>query len=219
MPPSVIAAGDWRADRRRRGGRPALPRHRELRLRLRREPDRERGAARARQPRLRVRGASSARRLEAGALRRSTSTASASSFAATRWWSPTTRRTGAGCTPRPERSSTTACSMSSGASERLEATVPVHGAAARSSRGRTCEPDEVHVRRAREVEISADRPFTVYADGDPLADLPTTVTLLPRALRVLAPPHDIAESSRVRSARWIRRSRPRPVRLNLICMR
>jgi diacylglycerol kinase family enzyme len=47
---------------------------------------------------------------------------------------------------------------------------------------------EVTVLRAREVEIAADRPFEVYADGDPLTDLPTTVRLLPRALRVLAPP-------------------------------
>jgi YegS/Rv2252/BmrU family lipid kinase len=46
---------------------------------------------------------------------------------------------------------------------------------------------EVTVVRAREVEISADRPFAIYADGDPLADLPARVRLLPRALRVLAP--------------------------------
>lgn len=44
--------------------------------------------------------------------------------------------------------------------------------------------------RAREVEISADRPFALYADGDPLTDLPATVRLIPRALRVLAPPTD-----------------------------
>lgn len=47
---------------------------------------------------------------------------------------------------------------------------------------------EVTVLHAREVEIAADRPFVVYADGDPLAELPTTVTILPRSLRVLAPP-------------------------------
>ena len=47
--------------------------------------------------------------------------------------------------------------------------------------------DEVTARRAREVEIAADRPFTVYADGDPLVDIPARVTILPRALRVLAP--------------------------------
>jgi YegS/Rv2252/BmrU family lipid kinase len=46
---------------------------------------------------------------------------------------------------------------------------------------------EVIVRQAREVQIDADRPFAVYADGDHLADLPVTVRLLPRALRVIAP--------------------------------
>jgi diacylglycerol kinase family enzyme len=46
---------------------------------------------------------------------------------------------------------------------------------------------EFRVRRAREVRISADRPFTVYADGDPVAELPVTVRVLPAAARVLAP--------------------------------
>jgi YegS/Rv2252/BmrU family lipid kinase len=47
--------------------------------------------------------------------------------------------------------------------------------------------DEVEVARAEVVRIEADRPFAVYADGDHLADLPATVRLLPRALRVIAP--------------------------------
>jgi YegS/Rv2252/BmrU family lipid kinase len=47
---------------------------------------------------------------------------------------------------------------------------------------------EVVVRRARGVEIRADRPFAVYADGDHVTDLPATVRLLPRALTVIAPP-------------------------------
>ena len=46
---------------------------------------------------------------------------------------------------------------------------------------------EIGVRRAAEVRIEADRPFAVYADGDHLADLPATITLLPRALRVVVP--------------------------------
>ena len=46
----------------------------------------------------------------------------------------------------------------------------------------------VTVLRAREVEIAADRPFAVYADGDYLADLPAHMRLLPRAVRLLAPP-------------------------------
>ena len=46
---------------------------------------------------------------------------------------------------------------------------------------------EVTVSRAAEVRIEADRDFAVYADGDHLANLPATVRLLPRALRVIAP--------------------------------
>jgi YegS/Rv2252/BmrU family lipid kinase len=37
------------------------------------------------------------------------------------------------------------------------------------------------------VEVSADRPFALYADGDPLADLPATVRVRERALRVVVP--------------------------------
>jgi YegS/Rv2252/BmrU family lipid kinase len=46
---------------------------------------------------------------------------------------------------------------------------------------------EVSVRRAATVVVEADRPFAVYADGDHLTDLPATVTVLPRALRVIVP--------------------------------
>ena len=44
---------------------------------------------------------------------------------------------------------------------------------------------EIH--RGREVVFRADRPFTAYADGDPIADLPATVRIVPGALRVIAP--------------------------------
>jgi len=37
------------------------------------------------------------------------------------------------------------------------------------------------------VELSADRPFTVYADGDPIAELPVTIGVSKQALRVIAP--------------------------------
>jgi diacylglycerol kinase family enzyme len=37
------------------------------------------------------------------------------------------------------------------------------------------------------VAISADRPFTMYADGDPIGDLPVTVRALPRAVKVMVP--------------------------------
>ena len=45
----------------------------------------------------------------------------------------------------------------------------------------------VRVRPARAVELAADRPFRVFADGDPVAALPCTVTVRPGALRVLLP--------------------------------
>ena len=45
----------------------------------------------------------------------------------------------------------------------------------------------VHVMRAREVRVSSDRPFELYADGDPVGELPVTVRMRPGALTVLAP--------------------------------
>jgi YegS/Rv2252/BmrU family lipid kinase len=45
----------------------------------------------------------------------------------------------------------------------------------------------VDVRTAREVRLSADRPFRVFADGDPVGALPCTVSVRPGAVRVLLP--------------------------------
>jgi len=47
----------------------------------------------------------------------------------------------------------------------------------------------VRVFRAAEVAISADRPFTMYADGDPIGELPLRVRALPGAVAVLTPTH------------------------------
>ncbi|HWI73968.1 MAG TPA: diacylglycerol kinase family protein [Baekduia sp.] len=41
--------------------------------------------------------------------------------------------------------------------------------------------------RGAEVRIAADRPFTVYADGDPIGELPVTVRAVPGAIQVLLP--------------------------------
>jgi YegS/Rv2252/BmrU family lipid kinase len=41
--------------------------------------------------------------------------------------------------------------------------------------------------RGREITFRANRPFVPYADGDPVAELPLTVRVLPQALRVIAP--------------------------------
>ena len=56
------------------------------------------------------------------------------------------------------------------------------------SRARTsASPDlTLPARRARS-SFHADRPFAAYADGDPIADLPVTITVVPRALKVLVP--------------------------------
>jgi YegS/Rv2252/BmrU family lipid kinase len=54
-------------------------------------------------------------------------------------------------------------------------------------KGAHVEEPEVTVLRAAEVTIAADRPFQVYADGDPIASLPVTVRALPGAVRVLVP--------------------------------
>jgi YegS/Rv2252/BmrU family lipid kinase len=45
----------------------------------------------------------------------------------------------------------------------------------------------VTILRGREISFRAERPFTAYADGDPVAPLPLTVRVLPGALRVVAP--------------------------------
>ena len=42
-------------------------------------------------------------------------------------------------------------------------------------------------RRGEVVEVVADRPFTVYADGDPIAELPLEVTIEKASLRVIVP--------------------------------
>ena len=54
-------------------------------------------------------------------------------------------------------------------------------------RGTHVHEPAVSVRRAGEVELAADRPFRVFADGDPVGSLPATVTVRPSAVRVLLP--------------------------------
>ena len=53
--------------------------------------------------------------------------------------------------------------------------------------GRHVDSPAVKIVRAGSVRVSADRPFTMYADGDPIGDLPLTVRARHRALRVMAP--------------------------------
>jgi YegS/Rv2252/BmrU family lipid kinase len=55
-------------------------------------------------------------------------------------------------------------------------------------KGTHVESDEVRVFRASHLEVSASKPFAVYADGEHLTDLPASLRVLPRALSILAPP-------------------------------
>lgn len=54
-------------------------------------------------------------------------------------------------------------------------------------KGTHVEEDEVRVFRTPRLELSASRPFPVYADGEHLTDLPATIRVLPRALSVIVP--------------------------------
>jgi len=54
-------------------------------------------------------------------------------------------------------------------------------------KGTHTEEPGLHFLRGRSVSFTADRPFTAYADGDPIAELPATVDVVPGTLRVLAP--------------------------------
>jgi YegS/Rv2252/BmrU family lipid kinase len=54
-------------------------------------------------------------------------------------------------------------------------------------KGTHVQEDEVRVFRAAQLELTASKPFPVYADGEHLTDLPASLRVLPRALSVLAP--------------------------------
>jgi YegS/Rv2252/BmrU family lipid kinase len=53
----------------------------------------------------------------------------------------------------------------------------------------------VHVFRAREISLDADRPFAMYADGDPIGQLPVRVRALAGAITMLLPAQDGPDSA------------------------
>jgi YegS/Rv2252/BmrU family lipid kinase len=61
------------------------------------------------------------------------------------------------------------------------------GGLVRVFRGTHTNDPELTFLRGREISFHADRPFAAYADGDPIADLPVTIKVVPRALKVLVP--------------------------------
>jgi YegS/Rv2252/BmrU family lipid kinase len=54
-------------------------------------------------------------------------------------------------------------------------------------KGRHVDDPCVELLRGAEIRISADRPFVVYADGDPIGELPVTIGVRHHALQVLLP--------------------------------
>jgi len=54
-------------------------------------------------------------------------------------------------------------------------------------KGAHIDKDEVTTFRASRLELDASRPFPVYADGDPLTDLPVSLRVLPSCLSILVP--------------------------------
>ncbi len=62
-------------------------------------------------------------------------------------------------------------------------------------KGTHVQEPSVHVFRAREVSVSADRSFTMYADGDPIGDLPVRARAVGGAVSVLVPVDFSGESA------------------------
>jgi YegS/Rv2252/BmrU family lipid kinase len=54
-------------------------------------------------------------------------------------------------------------------------------------KGEHVNEPSVHVQRGPVVRVESNRPFMVYADGDPVGELPMTFRALPGAVRVLLP--------------------------------
>jgi YegS/Rv2252/BmrU family lipid kinase len=54
-------------------------------------------------------------------------------------------------------------------------------------KGTHTDPELVEFLRGEEVEVSADRPFVIYADGDPIGATPAIMRVERRCLRVIAP--------------------------------
>ena len=66
------------------------------------------------------------------------------------------------------------------------------GGMPKAKKGTHLDQEQVSVERAAEIEVGADRPFAVYADGEHLTDLPARLSVLRGALTVIAPPGELA---------------------------
>jgi YegS/Rv2252/BmrU family lipid kinase len=54
-------------------------------------------------------------------------------------------------------------------------------------KGTHVDSEHVEFLRGEEIEVSADRPFVIYADGDPIGATPAIIRVERRCLRVIAP--------------------------------
>ena len=54
-------------------------------------------------------------------------------------------------------------------------------------RGTHLQEEGLELFRARELTVDAERPFRIYADGDPIGTTPATIRAVPAALKVLVP--------------------------------
>jgi len=54
-------------------------------------------------------------------------------------------------------------------------------------RGKHLDDPAVRVFRGARIELAAERPFEIYADGDPIGAVPASVRVEPRCLRVIVP--------------------------------
>jgi diacylglycerol kinase family enzyme len=54
-------------------------------------------------------------------------------------------------------------------------------------KGTHLDSPHVTVLRGEVIEVSSDRPFVIYADGDPIGATPATMRVEPSALRVIGP--------------------------------
>jgi YegS/Rv2252/BmrU family lipid kinase len=68
-------------------------------------------------------------------------------------------------------------------------------------RGAHVHLENVRVLRSAAVRIAAERPFTMYADGDPIGELPVRVRSLPGAVSVLTPAGESGRAAFLAGAR------------------
>jgi YegS/Rv2252/BmrU family lipid kinase len=54
-------------------------------------------------------------------------------------------------------------------------------------KGRHVDSDYTEFLRGKEIDVSSDRPFAIYADGDPIGATPARIRVEPRCLRVVVP--------------------------------